>query len=84
MSPLDPETLRVLTYLADRYRPVSSDWVETQSIAGALGLPIGEINSRCQMLIAQGLIELSPPDEEHESYAAIVTTKGLRLLGRGP
>lgn len=81
---LDGLSERVLEYLADRYRPVSSDWVETQAIAQSFGIDASEVDARCQALIARGFIELSPPDEENLGSAAIITNKGLLAIGRAP
>ena len=81
---IDPLTERVLRYLADRYLPVASDWVETRDAAQDLDLHVADVNARCQTLVARGLIELSPPDEEHAGYAALITNKGLLAIGRAP
>lgn len=81
---LDPLSDRILAYLADQYRPVSSEWVETAAVAQALGVERGEVNARCMLLVGQGLIELSPPDDENEGYAAIITNRGLLSIGRVP
>lgn len=82
--PLDSVASHVLNYLADQYRPVSSEWVDTPAIAGATGIDEPRIDRRLAHLAVQGLIELSSPDEEFESYAAVITVKGLRALGRAP
>lgn len=81
---IGPLAERILAYLGDQYRPVQSDWVETLEIASALRVEAAEVDARCQSLAARGLVELSPPDEENESYAAIITTKGLLAIGRVP
>ena len=81
---LDSVASYVLNYLADQYRPVSSEWVDTSAIASAIGVDEPRINERLERLVVQGLIELSSPDEEFESYAAVITVKGLRALGRAP
>ncbi|MGI8550924.1 MAG: MarR family transcriptional regulator [Dehalococcoidia bacterium] len=79
----DPLPVRVLECLADRYLPVASSWVETGTIAARLDVPEANVNSCCKLLVARGLIEFSPPDEENDGYAAIITIKGLRSIGRG-
>lgn len=80
----DPLALRVLAYLASKYRPVLSEWVEVPEIAAALALPEGEVEARCQRLLERGLVETSPPDDENESAAALITVKGLLAIGRVP
>jgi hypothetical protein len=80
----DPLSLRVLTYLADAYRPVMSDWIDYSEIALALAAPISAIQSCCEDLERQTLIETAPPDDENESSAAIITVRGLLSIGRPP
>lgn len=84
MNSDDPLALGILTALAAQYQPVAADWVETRAIAAATGIEEARVNSHCKLLLAQGLIELSPPDEEHDGYAAIITVKGLLAIGRTP
>jgi hypothetical protein len=74
----------ILYFLAERYLPVMSDWVDVSEIAGALGLPIEEVERYTAELQEHALIETAPPDEEHASAAAIITVKGLLAIGRLP
>jgi hypothetical protein len=76
--------LGVLTYLADNYRPVMSEWIEAVELATALSLPIESVEACCAQLQQRGLIEMSPPDEENEHAAALITVKGLLAIGRVP
>jgi DNA-binding transcriptional ArsR family regulator len=80
----DANAIRILGYLADRYRPVSSEWVDASDIASALGIEPDAVDQLFDGLRASGLVEMSLPDEEHESSAAIITVKGLLDLGRAP
>jgi hypothetical protein len=84
VEPGDPLSLRILDFLAERYLPVMSDWVDVSAIAESLGVPAEEIERRCAGLQAQALVELAPPDEEHSSAAALITVKGLLAVGRVP
>jgi DNA-binding IclR family transcriptional regulator len=80
----DVLALRILSFLAGRYRPVMSDWVEVPEIAAALTIPAEDVEQRLQPLQQQGLIEVSPVDEENEQTAALITVKGLLAIGRVP
>jgi DNA-binding MarR family transcriptional regulator len=80
----DPIMGRVLIYLADRYRPVTSDWVDMSEIARALGLSTDDVVARCQRLLEQAFVETAPADAENESPAALITVKGLLAVGRVP
>jgi DNA-binding IclR family transcriptional regulator len=80
----DALAVRILTFLASRYLPVMSDWVETPEIAAALAVPAADVERRLEPLLQQGLIEVSPADEENERPAALITVKGLLAIGRVP
>lgn len=84
MVNLDPMSLRVLTFLADRYQPVMSEWVETPEIAAGLSVPLTEVDDCCRSLTGPGLVELSLPDAENPHAAALITVKGLLAIGRVP
>jgi hypothetical protein len=84
VATLDPLSLRVLQYLAGKYRPVTSDWVDAAEISIGLAAPIDAIEQACARLLGGGLIELSPADEENEHDAALITVKGLLALGLVP
>lgn len=79
-----PFAARILTYLADRYLPVFSEWVETRTIARELGVDEENVNATCRLLRERALIELAEPEESGESLAAIITTPGLLAIGRVP
>ncbi len=80
----DALALRILTFLAGRYLPVMSNWVETPEIATALAVSAEDVEQRLEPLLWQGLIELSLADEENEQPAALITVKGLLAIGRVP
>jgi DNA-binding transcriptional ArsR family regulator len=80
----DPIAVRVLTYLADKYRPVTSDWVDVSEIATAIGISADSVAARCERLLEQALVETAPADAENESPAALITVKGLLAIGRVP
>jgi DNA-binding transcriptional ArsR family regulator len=80
----DPLSLRILTFLAGRYLPVMSEWIEAGEIAAALSVPAAEVERRLQALLERGLVEFSPADEENEQAAALITVKGLLAIGRVP
>ena len=61
-----------------------SEWVEMPEIAAALGVPAAVIEASCEALLSAGLLESSPPDEENENWAALITVKGLLAIGRVP
>ena len=82
MNDTEPLPTRILECLADHYVPVASYWVETRTIAGRLDVTEANVNSCCKLLVAQGYIEFSPPDDENGGYAAIITVKGLHSVGR--
>jgi hypothetical protein len=82
--PDDPLTQRLLAYLADRYLPVMSEWIDAAEIAAALAVPQEEIERRYEPLLVRGLIEVSPADEENERSASLITVKGLLAIGRVP
>lgn len=75
---------RLLVYLADRYLPVMSDWVDTRDVAAAFAVAETDIERRYERLLEQGLIEVSPPDGENTSSAALITVRGLLAIGRAP
>lgn len=80
----DRLTLRILSYLADRYRPVTSELVDLAEIASVLGAPMPDIELRCRHLVEQTLVEIALPDAENENAAAVITVKGLLAIGRVP
>jgi hypothetical protein len=84
MSTTDPLADRILRFLGDRYLPVQTDWIETPRIAAALHVEAERVDARCRILAERGLIELSAPDDENATYAALITTKGLLAIGRVP
>lgn len=77
-------SLRILTYLADAYLPVVSEWVDCSQIASEFGLPVGDIELRCHQLERQTLIEVAAPDQDNPNAAALITVKGLLAIGRVP
>ena len=80
----DSVAVRVLTYLADKYRPVTSDWVDVSEIADAIGISADDVLRRCERLLERALVETAPADAENDSPAALITVKGLLAVGRVP
>jgi hypothetical protein len=80
----DALTARILEYLGDRYLPVQGDWVELPAMAASLRIECKRLVTRCEALAGRGLIELAAPDADDDSYAAIITARGLLAIGRAP